>query len=333
VTRPRIGFSSFQKAAGEGAFRLVKIYCRLVPFRKGKARLFVTLCELTRYRPPQSIVKSTDGRRLTVDLAWGGMDEIYFLGEYERSVTAAIAAVTRPGDFCIDVGANIGWYSTLMGSLACRTPADRTQQGHVLAIEPSTPTRIVLERNLALSANRTSVTVAKVALGSAAGVANLSTFPGSPMGHASLSDQGHVCPMNEIVQVLPLNALLQTNASTIGREVDIIKVDVEGSEFEFLKGATDLFSQADPPILIMEMALATSKHFGYGPQALIDFVQSHATYEFFALDPASISMQRIDRFPEGHIGANVVAFPADRRRAQFSQLLSKVPLVPGTFGS
>lgn len=56
---------------------------------------------------------SKDNRPLWADLAWGGMDEI-FLGEYELSVSSAVEALARPGDFCIDVGANIGWFTTLL---------------------------------------------------------------------------------------------------------------------------------------------------------------------------------------------------------------------------
>jgi hypothetical protein len=139
---------------GQVVFEVVNLYCRYCPFRKGKARLFVTLCKITKFRPAPTTVKSIDGRSLQVDLSWGGMEELYFLGEYERSVTAAITAVTRPGDLCIDVGANIGWFSTLLASLACRTPNSEGHSGHILAIEPSAQTRTFLDRNLALSPDR-----------------------------------------------------------------------------------------------------------------------------------------------------------------------------------
>ncbi len=319
-----------RRVIGHAAFNLVKFYCRHCPFRKGKARLFVTLCKITKFRPPPSVIKSADGRLLNVDLAWGGMEDLYFLGEYERSVSAAVAAVTRPGDLCIDVGANIGWFSTLMASLACPVTDNTEFPGHVLAIEPSTRTRAALDVNLALCPSGKSVTVAQFAVGDKAGMATLCTFPGLPNGHASLSDQGFVGPLTESVEVVTLNELLRSFEPAQNREVDLVKVDIEGFELFFLRGATSLFRQKQPPIILMEMALGTSEHFGYGPQALVDFVQSQTPYKFFALDPTNVSMQKVESFPAGHIGANVVGFPVHSRNAQFQQLISQVPITAVT---
>jgi FkbM family methyltransferase len=325
-----MSITRLHNVVGQVIFASVKFYCRHSPFRKGKARLFVTLCKITKYRPPRTLVKSADGRFLNVDFGWGGMEELYFLGEYERGVTAALSAVIRPGDLCIDVGANIGWFSTLMASLACQNSGTTDFPGHVLAIEPSSQTRIDLERNLALLPVGMSVTVAQIALGSRAGKATLCTFPGLPNGHASLSDQGFVGALTESVEVVTLNQLLRTFKPLQDREVDVVKVDIEGYELFFLQGATELFRQKQPPILFMEMALETSKHFGYSPQALIEFIQTQTPYEFFALDPTNTSMQKVDRFPEGHIGANVVGIPVDTRQSQFRRLVTEVPITGGT---
>jgi FkbM family methyltransferase len=321
--------ASIRRIACQRTFDLVKLYCRLSPFRKGKARLFVTLCKITRYRPPCSVIRSTDGRMLNVDLAWGGMEELYFLGEYERAVTTAVEAVVRPGDLCIDVGANIGWFSTLMASIACASEVRTEFPGHVLCIEPSKHTRTTLEKNVALSPHGNSVTISEFAVGDRGGFATLCTFPGLPHGHASLSDQGFADPQTESVPVVTLNDLLYSFGPAQNREVDIVKVDIEGFELFFLQGATSLFHQKRPPILFMEMALGTSKHFGYRPQALIDFVQSKASYDFFAFDPTNISMQKVLAFPEGHIGANVVGIPSHSRRAQFQQLITRIPIIAG----
>src|SRR6187402_1960175 len=51
-------------------------------------------------------------------------------GFWESWVTAAIARALRPGAFCVDVGANHGYYTLLMADAA-------GPHGRVLALEPN----------------------------------------------------------------------------------------------------------------------------------------------------------------------------------------------------
>jgi hypothetical protein len=76
--------------------------------------------------------------------------------------------------------------------------------------------------------------------------------------------------------VLALDDLIADGS--LSRPPDVVKIDVEGSEMDVLKGATRLLSGPRPPFLIIELNRHTQPCFGYEPEALIRFVQSLNRY-------------------------------------------------------
>jgi hypothetical protein len=60
-----------------------------------------------------------------------------------------------------------------------------------------------------------------------------------------------------------------------------------------------------------EMALGTTKGFGYLPNDLIEFIRQRAAYEFYALDDFNGSLRRIDGFAPNDVGANVLCIPVN----------------------
>jgi hypothetical protein len=63
---------------------------------------------------------------------------------------------------------------------------------------------------------------------------------------------------------------------------------------------------------MMEMALNTSKGFGYLPGDLIEFIKSQADYKFFIINEFDGSLTEIAGFAAGDIGANVLCIPQAR---------------------
>lgn len=112
--------------------------------------------------------------------------------------------------------------------------------------------------------------------------------------------------------------VIQTKISTLDaylsenqiEKADLVKVDVEGAELMFLKGATRLFEQKTPPVILMEMSPETTDRFGYGPNDLIGFISDHADYDFFALDEKRKNLQPFSRFEAGSEGRNVLCVPS-----------------------
>ena len=290
---------------GLGLMKLIRFYTFNSPVRKGKYRLSHLALRLARSLPGEVVVSTTDGRRLYADLSsWGMYETVYFLGEYERAVTHFISAVVRSGDVCLDIGANFGWYTTLLHRLC-------GARGSVHAFEPVPNIFARLERNVRLAGSPPNIHLNNVALGDAPGAVTMHQFAGLTSGHSSLSTMGRTdytalqCPMITLDSYLEEHHLEQVN---------FVKVDIEGAELMLFKGAGKLFRQVVPPIWMIEMALGTTRGFNYKPGDLILYMKEQADYEFYAVDEVAVSLTPIDGFAPDDIGANVLCVPAAQYR-------------------
>lgn len=285
------------------AAQLIRLYTRHTPVARGKYRL-ASFARLLLGTPPREIVRAVDGRRLYADLASGMCDGLYFLGEYERAITAIVRALVRPGDVCLDVGANFGWYTTLLASLA-------GPGGSVHAFEPVPDIFAWLQDNVRLAGDPPSVHLIRAAVGDTAEAeVPLYVFADLPVGHTSMraADRAVAATVSAPVCVLD-DYVVDRRLEPIA----FVKVDVEGAELGVLRGASRLLAQAVPPIWIIEMARNTAAGFGYQPQDLIDHLQSRADYTFFAIDERTTELMAITRFAAEDIGANTLCLPAARQ--------------------
>jgi FkbM family methyltransferase len=316
--------SRWRTKAGLGLVRLVKLYNDLSPVRKGKLALGSVALRVANACPPERVVKTFDGRRVYADLAEPGMyTSVYFAGEFEPAVTQVISAVVRPGDVCLDIGANFGWYTTLLHSLAGAS-------GAVHAFEPVPRIYRTLERNLALAGSPPNVRLNNVALGDEPGTAVMHIFAGLPNGHTSLSTQGREDFTTVESPLIVLDSYLAEHR--VGT-VNFIKMDVEGAELMCLRGAESLLRQPVPPIWMIEMAEATTRGFGYLPNELVMFLRTRADYEFYAVDEYTREVFPIEGFASDEIGANVLCVPAGQYRDRLAAVaqraagvIAKVPV-------
>lgn len=277
--------------------RLVRFYTLYSPVRKGKYRLITSLRKAFPQYSIQLTCQVSDGRRFEVALATGMYDTLYFLGEYETFLSLIVDRLVAKGDVCIDAGANFGWYTTLI--------ADRTgSQGSVHAFEPVPKTFAELQRNVSLNSERRNTFLNALALSESDSTATITLFDKQPTGHASLARKGKgvaiQCRTKSLDQYLAENEI---------ENVNFLKVDVEGAELDLLKGATRIFSQEVPPVIVMEMALEQSRHFGYLPNDLLNFILSMADYHVFKIDEVGGRLIEIDHFEPEDIGANVLCIP------------------------
>ncbi|MEP7214238.1 MAG: FkbM family methyltransferase [Acidobacteriota bacterium] len=200
----------------------------------------------------------------------------------------------------IDVGANFGWYTSLFHKYAGAS-------GEVHSFEPVPSIFENLQRNYDLMGSPQNVRLNNLALGEEEAELTINLFAGLSTGHASFSthDRDDAIPFK--CRVITLDSYLEAN--NVG-EVDFVKVDIEGAELGFLKGAERLFKQEKPPIWLMEMALNQTRNFGYLPNDLIEFMAERAKYQFFKIDEINGKLIEITGFEPDDIGANVICIPA-----------------------
>jgi FkbM family methyltransferase len=290
---------AFNNIITELWLKTIRLYTFNTPIAKGKHRIYLTALKFCRTLPTAIKIQTKDGRNLSLNLSTGVHDTVFFLGEYEIAVTDIVKNLLRGGDICLDVGANFGWYSTLFEKYCGKT-------GEIHAFEPVPPTFKELENNYILMGSPGTVFINNLALGDKPDELTINMFEGLSSGHASFSNLGRDDAITFKCRVITLDSYLEEKQV---RDVNFIKVDIEGAELMFLKGAEKLFKQKVPPIWLMEMALKQTSNFGYLPNDLLVFMSERVDYDFYRIDEINTKLIKIDKIENDHIGANVICIP------------------------
>ncbi len=156
-------------------------------------------------------------------------------GQYEPEVMAVFRDVLRPGMGVIDIGANIGVFSMLAASLV--GPA-----GWVLGIEPNRRNARMAEASRRLNGfGHLTILQAAAARG-----------PGLLAINASFSN-GTTSPVDEcaVLEAETVGCVPVDAVSPRGCRVDLIKLDVEGAEYNALLGCQALLRR-HRPVLVFE---------------------------------------------------------------------------------
>jgi len=143
----------------------------------------------------------------------------------------------KPGDWVVDVGANVGTYTLRMSSLV-------GHEGRVVSFEPVPSTFEILSANTAL-AGCVNVTLINAAVSSTQDLVTmvLPKYDNSALENphqAHLSNDGDFSVLCVSIDAFQLR-------STIG----LVKIDAEGHELSVLQGMVGLLAR-DHPVLIVE---------------------------------------------------------------------------------
>jgi FkbM family methyltransferase len=164
-----------------------------------------------------------------------------FYGRYGPETLEVMNRFVRPGDTVLDIGAQVGYFSTQLARMV-------TDTGRVYCFEPD-PT--ALERlNASVGANQMDwVTVVPLALSSREG--SMDFYLSEHLGWSTGVSSSHLTDLHRTqVRTVPLDTLVERGQ--IPREVRLAKIDVEGFELEVLRGMQGMLGTS-PPILIVEI--------------------------------------------------------------------------------
>lgn len=217
---------------------------------------------------------------------------------FEEAEIAFVQKLLRPGMTVLDVGAHHGLYTLL----ASKRVGNR---GRVLAFEPSQRERKRLRRHLRMNFCR-NVEVHPCALGEKRGEADLFLVQGKEDWCNSLRAPQIDAPVVAVrVQVQRLDDLLGEFGM---RHVDFVKLDAEGAELSFLRGACRTIRAARPVILAEVQDLRT-RPWGYPAREIVEFL-ARENYGWFAVN-ANSNLQPVSTQLKLY-GANLVALPEER---------------------
>ncbi|WP_088185540.1 FkbM family methyltransferase [Sphingobium sp. Z007] len=212
------------------------------------------------------------GRSFFLDTA-GGMDRVaatIAAGNYEVPLPIMLAAMVSrvPGMF-LDVGANDGVYSVIAAAIK---PDLR-----IAAFEPVPQIANLLRRNIELNDIAGRVDIYELALSDSEGIVPI--FLPDP-AHGLIETSASL-EENFIVGATPAMSVRTTKLDnlTLPAAIGVAKVDIEGFELEFIRGAEETIRR-DRPVIFAEMLSRVERKFPEITQRMIDM-----DYLMFRLRP------------------------------------------------
>lgn len=174
-------------------------------------------------------------------------------GYWEMWLTQFLARRVKPGMTVVDVGANFGYFTILLGEAVGKT-------GHVIAVEPNPAATSLLQETVALNGHWTQTRVVPLALAETAGRALLFTPEGEPK-NATLTTAPDMAG-GTTVEVLTVTL---DELALPYRKVDLVKIDAEGGERGVIAGMRQLIAR-DHPTVVLEFNAARYSE----PRAFLD---------------------------------------------------------------
>jgi FkbM family methyltransferase len=203
------------------------------------------------------VIRHVLGKRMLLDTSELGIHKHLFLyGCREPESTRIFSDLIPEGATVLDIGGNIGYYVLIEAQKAKK----------IYAIEPSPQNMELLENNISLNSCDDRVEVYQMAMSDRKGKA-LFDIDAVPNCHRLLPVKtGHSDKVIE-VETVAGDEFLE------GREVDVIRMDLEGAEWLVINGMKGVLSHRDKPLLLfMEVHPRPIEEYGGNHNAMIEFL-------------------------------------------------------------
>ncbi len=198
-------------------------------------------------------------------LCWNGLTGLtgnWYYGLMEMEEMSFILHFLREEDCFFDIGANVGAYTIL---------ASQHSMCEVHAFEPHPNTFRFLQRNIRIQENQKSIFLHNFALGSTEGVVSFT---------ANLDTVNHIAKSDELdvidVDIKRLGILNYTKPT-------IIKIDVEGFEWNVLMGCQDLLIDSKLKGIIIELN-GSGARYGFRDDSIDELLREYS-FAPFTYDP------------------------------------------------
>jgi len=237
-----------------------------------------------KFKPP-----ARDGDKYDIQGSWMCVDDrdsmqLTQRGIYEPEQTRLIKRLVKRGQTCLDIGANIGYFTLIMAK----------QAGQVHAFEPEPRNFDILQKNMALN-NIQNVMLYNSAVAEASDKATLHLC-GMNRGMHRLY-QSHWCNEGTVeVQTVRIDDLVQ--------QADFVKMDIEGAELGALKGMEKLLERGTT--VLMEFHPPSIIEYGAAPRDVYDFMQSLGYSVEIPPMRRQVSFSELERIATERAGTNIL---------------------------
>ncbi|MDB5203121.1 MAG: fkbM [Ferruginibacter sp.] len=165
----------------------------------------------------------------------------YFPSNYEAENFTFLEKQLKPGAVVLDIGAHIGLFAVVAAKMT-------GARGKIYAFEPSPATKTILEKTIAI--NQLGQTIFPVAEAMSKEVGTITFFVSdneADNGNSLVSykDDRKLEGIN-----VPVNTIDHFTAERKLSTVDFIKIDVEGAEYDTLRGGAEVFAKYRPACIL-----------------------------------------------------------------------------------
>jgi len=202
---------------------------------------YYTKYKLKSAKKKGNFIVRTHGCKLSVIPDDDGLSsELLVYGYHEKDTTNFVSNYLKKDMVCIDIGANIGYYTTLYSSIV-------GPDGIVVAIEPSPLNYAYLQNNLKMQ-NTSNFITFNCACGENKGKVDF-----------QIDSKANKCfVLNENEQPKPTTKVITVPIRTLDdivneiklKKIDFLKIDVEGYEWNVIRGGWDTIMKFKPTLQI-----------------------------------------------------------------------------------
>ncbi|MFT4661270.1 MAG: FkbM family methyltransferase [Patiriisocius sp.] len=224
-------------------------------------------------RIERKIVKFDDGRQYSVDPISDLGIKLVEDGFYEPEMTHTLNSLLEEGDTFVDLGSNEGYFSILASKLC-------GQKGGIFAIEPQCRLWNVILNNVSLN-KCTNVQIVPFGVGSSSSELTMNLYPTLNSGASSFAENfsfkisfekiRRKIYGQQAVRIIKLDDLEETFPNAI----KLIKIDIEGFEFEALKGASKLLQKKVFKHLLIETHAHALESMNQSIEEMNSFLLNH----------------------------------------------------------
>ncbi len=283
---------------GRGAEFAVRTLARPVAVAARFSRMGLRLTRALPLRVRVAVVDALEGRSLYRDrialvergirLELDSSDDLgrrVLCNAYEVEELALLPTLVAPDDVCIDVGANVGLYTTALANLV-------GPDGRVLAFEADARNVEHLRRNVELNNFDSRVSIYDVAVMDKRGTVEFNLRALGYSGHGSVHRyEGHLTSVS--VPAVALDTVLAEQGIT---EVALLKVDVEGADMDVYAGARQALGRKAFRYILAEWNGFWFPGLGWSVERFLSFF---AEFGYHPVDPGLRPWVRLMEDPVG----------------------------------
>jgi len=199
----------------------------------------VTLYRVKKKADQGFVIREINGSKMVLDVNDEGLPQQLIMNPVREPYSMQVVSrIIEAGNCVVDIGANMGYYALFESRLV-------GENGVVYAIEPVKRTFEILQHNIALN-NYCNIETANLGIGERKGTAAM--FLGKQSNLNSMNSNLGLTTSKVDVEINSLDNFLRGR-----RYPKFIRMDVEGYEYEILKGMSGLLNDNSRLIILMEL--------------------------------------------------------------------------------